>query len=353
MRAAVDPPDVRTRRLGGSLKGGGEEFVTTYKKLRRRIGVLLGWAYVVITFGINQISINNHVKLIVSANVRISNGSSSISKRAPKLGDGCYHIFLDVGANIGVHTRFLFEPKLYPRAEKAHAIFDKEFGKERSNLDFCSFGFEPNPIHVERHRQLEAAYKSMGWRYHFVHAAASDDSGNMTFYHSGADEKQHEWGFTENTRYFDRESNKDNAGRRAEHVPMIRLATWIRDNILDRELPAVYGNYESGPKVVMKFDIESSEFKVLPDLWFTGIMCEAVDFAFGETHGWLIDYEGHAETGHGGLHLKERESQPVIRDAFKLFNGFKHCKTTIREMDDESYLHDDMPVPNIERSILE
>lgn len=41
---------------------------------------------------------------------------ASSPSEQPKLGDGCYHIFLDVGANIGVHTRFLFEPMKYPEA---------------------------------------------------------------------------------------------------------------------------------------------------------------------------------------------------------------------------------------------
>ena len=33
--------------------------------------------------------------------------------RQPKLGDGCYHIFLDVGANIGIHSRFLMVSDLF------------------------------------------------------------------------------------------------------------------------------------------------------------------------------------------------------------------------------------------------
>ena len=45
-----------------------------------------------------------------------------------KYGDGCYHVFLDIGANIGVHGRFLFEPDVYPNAILAHNVFDKHFG---------------------------------------------------------------------------------------------------------------------------------------------------------------------------------------------------------------------------------
>ena len=79
-----------------------------------------------------------------------------------KLGDGCYHIFLDVGSNIGVHTRFLYEPDLYPDAKTSISIFEKEFGVHRNNTDFCAFGFEPNPAHENRHKMLMNEYDKMG-----------------------------------------------------------------------------------------------------------------------------------------------------------------------------------------------
>jgi hypothetical protein len=33
---------------------------------------------------------------------------------ANSMGDGCKHVFVEIGANMGVHTRFLFEPAHYP-----------------------------------------------------------------------------------------------------------------------------------------------------------------------------------------------------------------------------------------------
>jgi len=33
-----------------------------------------------------------------------------------RLADGCWHVYLDVGSNIGVQVRKLFEPQLYPNA---------------------------------------------------------------------------------------------------------------------------------------------------------------------------------------------------------------------------------------------
>ena len=47
-------------------------------------------------------------------------------RRRPKLGDGCRHVFLDVGSNIGVHGRILFEPHLYPIRNSTNAFTQTE-----------------------------------------------------------------------------------------------------------------------------------------------------------------------------------------------------------------------------------
>ena len=42
--------------------------------------------------------------------------------------DGCYHVYLDVGSNIGVQVRKLFQPKEYPGAG-AIKVFREAFGE--------------------------------------------------------------------------------------------------------------------------------------------------------------------------------------------------------------------------------
>jgi len=88
------------------------------------------------------------------------------------LADGCYHIYIDGGANIGVHGRFLLEPEKYPDAKEAAGLFDSEFGPpgERDNRDFCVFEIEANPTHLATLTEKENAYKAMGWRYHAINA---------------------------------------------------------------------------------------------------------------------------------------------------------------------------------------
>jgi len=62
------------------------------------------------------------------------------------LADGCARVYVDVGSNIGVQIRKLFEPRLYPRAPII-PLFDKYFGMKRSADDWlCAFGFEPSPV---------------------------------------------------------------------------------------------------------------------------------------------------------------------------------------------------------------
>ena len=89
--------------------------------------------------------------------------------------DGCHHVYLDVGSNIGVQIRKLYEPEKYPKAP-IHSIFDENFGDfdERrkyypGNLSFvCAVGFEPNPRHAEYLKQIEKKLQSM-WMESKIH----------------------------------------------------------------------------------------------------------------------------------------------------------------------------------------
>ena len=65
--------------------------------------------------------------------------------------DGCRFVYLDVGTNIGVQIRKLFEPELYPTQNVSiHQVFDTYFGslEQRTKAGVCAVGFEPNPNHT-------------------------------------------------------------------------------------------------------------------------------------------------------------------------------------------------------------
>ena len=67
------------------------------------------------------------------------------------------HVFLDLGSNIGIHGRFLFEPQHYPNSKSSVATLAQEFGPIRDNRDFCVFAFEPNPKFEKKHLELVVA----------------------------------------------------------------------------------------------------------------------------------------------------------------------------------------------------
>ena len=255
--------------------------------------------------------------------------------RKPKLADGCYHVYLDVGSNIGIHNRFLFEPEKYPDAKVSRGIFDKHFGANRSNKNLCAFGFEPNPTHKARHEALRESYHRMGWRYHFINAGVGDHNGNMTFFHN-RDVGSEEWGFSSTPR---------KKRSTPEVVPIVRLAEWIENQVKGRLIPNTQeGNRSLAPTVVMKMDIEGMEYVVLPDLFFSGVACTSIDYIFGEFHSF------HTETSHarGSLSLNPSSNEQGIfkKQLLKAFHSVRHCKTTRFDLiDDESYLHDGIPFP--------
>ena len=96
----------------------------------------------------------------------------TIGGKGKNMLDGCYHVYLDVGSNIGVQVRKLYEPELYPEAD-VHAVFNYQFGSiEERNLDnriICAVGFEPNPHHTKYLKQVESSYNKCGWNVGFSH----------------------------------------------------------------------------------------------------------------------------------------------------------------------------------------
>jgi FkbM family methyltransferase len=237
------------------------------------------------------------------------------------LADGCFHVFLDVGANMGVHGRFLLEPEKFPLANKSRAIFEGQFGKHRDNRDFCAFEFEPNPRHKEKLEENRLAYEAMGWRYHVINAAVGVEPGILPFY---SRKQSHQDDFR---------AEPIKGATTIINVTVVHFAPWLRKHILQRQIPQItYGKYSSPynkPKIVMKMDIERLEFQVLPDMLANGVLCQ-LDFAFAEFHGT------------GPHHSEIRRGMDQVLSNAKVCEGFSYIAA-----DDESYAHDgiDLPTP--------
>jgi hypothetical protein len=105
------------------------------------------------------------------------------------LAEGCRYIYFDVGSNIGIQVRKLFQPELYPKA-KIVRHFDAVFGspefRKQKDSGICVFGFEANPKHTPRLKALEKCYNTMGWRVHFfAPGAVGSSDGNISFFSDG------------------------------------------------------------------------------------------------------------------------------------------------------------------------
>lgn len=75
----------------------------------------------------------------------------------------CKDTYLDIGSNIGVQVRKLFQPKLYG-GNPAEPLFQTAFGGKDSEIrkSSCALGIEPNPTNHVRLTKVEQAYAKMG-----------------------------------------------------------------------------------------------------------------------------------------------------------------------------------------------
>ena len=203
--------------------------------------------------------------------------------------DGCYHVFVDAGANIGIHTRFLFEPSKFP-GSSFRKVFDKYFGADRDPLTTCAVAFEPNPMHRAHHLRQQALYERRGWRYVPIASAVGARAGNLTFYANirreaqfhGSTSKALGVGFG----VADREGA--NAGKYRQATPqrkivrpVVDFSAFLIQTVASRKLPTTKSL--TPPAVIVKMDVEGVEFAIAPRLLETRALC-AVNFISVEWH---------------------------------------------------------------------
>lgn len=111
----------------------------------------------------------------------------------------------------------------------------------------------------------------------------------------------------------------------------------------------VHGRYENGPKVVMKLDVEGSEYVTLPDLISSDVFCR-LDFVFMEFHSPNAPFNEYFP----GLDVPLNNPQQAYSFEIGLVGIVKSfsrtCKVRLRRMDDESYLHDGVALPTVDSS---
>ena len=200
----------------------------------------------------------------------------SASPAPAPLGDGCRHVYLDMGTNIGIQFRKLFTPLEYPNALMREP-FERFFGPG-TREDVCAWGWEPNARHAANLTKLQNAYRALGRRLTIFTGAAAGVFDGLGVFKSDNDMKNHEWGGSV-------EAAPVGVPPPDGAVRIMDVAAWIATNVLPRRVPpGVNGSDGSAPRapaIVVKIDIEGSDEGVLAELLHRDVLCH-FDFVYIE-----------------------------------------------------------------------
>ena len=231
--------------------------------------------------------------------------------------------------------RFLFEPEKYP-GNGIEFILVNAFGNgSRKDMPICVFAFEPNPEQIKHQMAIQDAYRKMGWRYTFFNVAVGSENSTLTFWTNDQNVSRFSfWAFSSF-----KLAQPRSGPRRPEYAfncPVIDVAAWIQQHILQRRLPV----YQSAlpPRVVIKMDIEGHELPILTRFVLTGVACEVFE-VFLEVHKLLHPVQ-----------LKSNITLETESDILKYFAQLRKVVqaggcVNFRVHDSEMYREDGKPLP--------
>jgi len=189
--------------------------------------------------------------------------------------------------------------------------FGPSFVTDRS---ICAFAIEPNPIHARRLRHLTMRLRADGRRAEVLHAAASNQSGTLSFYQRTDERTESDSGVGFGAKH--EEANGKNRTLRYEtvRIPMMDLGLFILQELVNRTIPSdgVQSNVAPGdvrpPAILMKLDVEGAELVVLERMRTLGVLCD-VNF---------ISFEYHPKRLYPEDGVKDPNSYAAHRDLFDL-----------------------------------
>lgn len=244
--------------------------------------------------------------------------------------DGCQYVYLDMGTNIGVQIRKLFEPQHYEEA-KILPVFEKYFGpfNQRDKSQVCAVGWEPNPTHTERLQNLSDAYNKCGFRT-IIYTETGVDVRNSKIKYIARNDFVHEIsGFLQENA--NQEEDDITRVSKKTDVNVIRIAEYIRDVVGKRKLT----KNQKGA-VVMKLDVEGREMGIMSDLIHSGSL-QYIDYIH-------VDWPTHknVQTSDGTeivdtSHQKFKQAIEVMQNLIVSEEINLEKFTEITDLDDESY----------------
>lgn len=229
----------------------------------------------------------------------------------------CKHIYLDIGTNIGIQIRKLYESNLYPNS-LVLPYFNKYYGNINERNNVCTIGIEPNNKWSNRLKTIEKLYNDIGYNVViFTNTAANINNKNVSFYIDPKEKKEnYDWGAS---------MHKWNNKLIENRVGSISLSDLIH-------LINLREGKTKDSSVFMKLDVESVEYQIIPDLVFTGTICNINSIAC-EWHPYL-----------------QKNNAPLPKDIMRVLNWLmknkQNCVGELISMDDEEYGHGDPnPLP--------
>ena len=249
----------------------------------------------------------------------------------------CKHLYIDMGSNIGVQIRKVYQPDGYPGA-KVESTFNRFFG---SNADdrkkVCTIGFEANVHHTARLLAMQYNYRNASFPcVIFTESAVSNKVGIVEFLlDPTAKPEKHEWGATA-VPCIERVKEKPcpDASHRASALA-VDMNQFLHSV---HSLWTSTSSYTSTKdhKIVAKMDIEGSEFNVLPHMILHGSIC-FIDYLIIEFHP--LDMQS--------LSQLDRSLGDVINHLIKKSES---CKLEISGRDDETFGNDNnIPYPSVDK----
>ena len=248
--------------------------------------------------------------------------NTEVKYEVPSWINQCSNVYLDLGSNIGVQVRKLFEPERYPiydqRQNKVMDLFNQEFGgpaqRKSAHSTLCAFGFEPNPKHSSRLERLESQYLSKGWKVHFFPFAVSNTDKMVTLYTDNEPGKN-DWGAT----LYKTKGRFQNSIQ----VRQVRLANFVKQFFNRTRIN------------IIKFDVEAAEYEVLIDFLNEGLLCQE--------YVKLIMVEWHT------AYIRASDPNSVYRNpGIKQWITSQRCNATkVLELADETYMFDNHVGPKV------
>ena len=233
----------------------------------------------------------------------------------------CEHAYLDVGSNIGVQIRKLFEPSLYPMSEQTSLQAFQGIYGPAPRCHVCAVGLEPNPRHAERLRLLEDKLITAQAPVAILRAAAATANGAIDFFIPTVADGSNDRG-ARGVRPTGAYRGLD-VGKRVR-VEALDLARLIRK---------VRGALPEGAQMLMKMDVEGMEQTILPHLIDSRAICLLNTIAVE----WHVKHQFYNESL-GGV-----RSRAMLIDSLRRVRCARELSAV--DMDDEAYEKDGAPWP--------